>query len=234
MRIISKAAAVLSCVVVFLLPQACKDKVVDRDPTALDSLQDQTTPEAVLNNFKLVYNFTQNGIEVEKAIELYRDYFSNDTNGPQYEFKYLSITGGVVGTNPSFMPYADEMSATAALFREVARNNLKLDLKEFRKVISWVEVAEDTATQEKKHPGEDWYVYQMNAYMTMDNPNPADLPYLVKGEGVFSVRRCNDDMFRIIRWVDNTGANVLANPKNTAVNQIYSGTAWGYIKALYR
>jgi hypothetical protein len=213
----------------------CKDKVVEKGVDEPLQLRAQTAPESTLLNFKDIYNFCNNGIDVERAIELYRDCFSND-NGLQYEFKYTDITSGALNPSPCFMSYAEETSATAALFREVAGQGLNLKLQEFRAVSFWVEIAADTAIQEIKHPGEDWYIYQMNAYLLMDNPNPADNPYLVQGQGTFCVRRCSDGKYRIVRWADHTYEDIFSPKiaKTQGVGKTYSESSWGSIKSLYR
>jgi len=171
-------------------------------------------PEAVLSNFQYIYNFCQNGFNVETAIELYRNCFSNDINGPQYEFKYWDVIGGSVSGTPGGMFYDEEMASTANLFREVDQKKLNLYLKTFNKKSNWVETAEDTVAQARKHPGEDWYVYEMNAYMTMENPDPAEYPFLVQGKGLFCIRRCTDGFYRIVWWVDMTYEGLTQNPKS--------------------
>jgi hypothetical protein len=211
-----------------MMHMACKNPFTPKEKNFISivdeagiGLLSATEPKNVLNNLGIIYNFTQHGMDVERAIELYRDCFSNDVDGPQYEFHYKNVTGEVVGEITNVMYFAEEMSSTAALFREVGNKKLQLKLKEFKKIYSWDELAEDTVTQEIKHPGEDWYIYQMQAYMTMENPNPAENPYLVQGVGIFSVRRCADGKFRIVRWIDMTYESIQKTAAIVAPNATF-------------
>lgn len=191
----------------------------------------QTAPESTLVNFQYVYNFCQDSLAVDKAIAGYLNCFSSDMGAPQYEFKYWTAPN----TNPVFWILAEEMNATARMFSEVDQKKLNLYLKTFTKKSSWVEAAADTAAQIVKHPAEDWYVFEMTAYLTMNDPNPANYPFLVQGDGLFYLRRCADGFYRIIRWEDLTYLS-LPSPKSTFLsNAIVSHNyTWGSIKAMYK
>jgi hypothetical protein len=190
----------------------------------------QTSPQSVLDNFQYIYNFSQDGLDVEKAINLYQNCFSDDPNGPQYIFKYW--TGS--STNPSFWSFAEEMTSAASLFREVNQYKLELNLQTFTVITSWVESAADTASQAVKHPTEDWYVFDVSARLMMNDPNPANYPYLVQGEGLFYIRRCSGGYYRIVRWDDLTYLSLpISKVALLGTNKTYRQHTWAEIKLLF-
>jgi hypothetical protein len=69
----------------------------------------------------------------------------------------------------------------------------------------------------------------------MENPNPANLPYSVTGNGLFYVRRCADGNYRIVKWVDKTYESI-ASPKSAIQRNTIEPqqqTSWGNIKAQF-
>jgi hypothetical protein len=55
----------------------------------------------------------------------------------------------------------------------------------------------------------------------MNDPNPANYPFLVQGDGLFSVRRCTDGFYRIVRWEDLTYLT-LPPPTSKVTQTFYS------------
>jgi hypothetical protein len=169
-------------------------------------LQEPVHPDSVIANFFYLYDFQENAIDVEVAIEAYENCFVQSDQGFSYEFKYWRDGG----TTLDFMSYDDEMHATANMFRKIANDGLFFDLVNFKQLSHTIEEGKDTS--QHYHPREDWDVYRMDVTFFIDNPN-GGLMFKVNGEVEFYVRKCSDNYYRIVRWIDFTHEGI-GNGKN--------------------
>jgi len=171
-------------------------------------------PDSVISNFFYLYDFRENNLDVEVAIDSYRVCFEENDQGFQYEFKYW-VDGGA---SVDYMTYAEEMTATANMFRKIANEGLHFDLVNFSQLKHTIEVGEDSS--QHVHPNEDWHVYRMAVTFFIDNPN-GGLMFKVDGDVEFYVRRSTDGNCRIVRWIDFTHETVGAGKRTKTVSRYY-------------
>ncbi len=202
------------------------------DPIPIDSLftrwHEPIHPDSVVSNFFYLYDFKENGLDVEVAIDSYRVCFVENDQGYQYEFKYW-MDGG---TTVDYMTYAEEMMATANMFRKIANEGLYFDMVNFSQLKHFVEVAEDSS--QHVHPGEDWHVYRMAVTFYIDNPN-GGIMFKVAGDIELYIRKCSDGYYRVVRWIDYTHEGVGSGKvKKMMSSSPLIQSSWGQIKNLYR
>jgi hypothetical protein len=206
---------------VILFPWGCKnpftpkEKNLPQQPDYTAShIKEPVHPDSVISNFFYIYDFQENNIEVELAIEEYENCFVEDDGGFQYQFKYWKDGG----TTLDFMSFDDEMLATASMFRKIANDGLYFDMVNFSQLKHTIE--EGTDTSQHVHPHEDWHVYRMAVTFFIDNPN-GGLMFKVDGDVEFYIRKCSDNYYRIVRWIDYTHEGIGSGKRAKMVTRYY-------------